>query len=279
MSITKDRNPTSGISDQSEAEQQHTRKLRRETLRGRLIASFVAQQSAACSYLSFPDVAKHWALIRRENTLQAAKTAALADLMVGVLDGHIPELLYLHPKMGVEYAIGQPWCQDSECLLHDPTKVDEETAFLDSKKLKRMREIGPFDHPEAADATLLQQVAPYCWAPREAVVTFLRKRGVDSADLPANWYKELPGAGNKREPKRLAESDGAESISQVRPLSDREKTRIFADYRNTYSGTLPPTRDDDIAYMKQFGVGRDWVRKERSKFPNRSRGRNPAEAK
>jgi hypothetical protein len=173
---------------------------------GRLIPDFAAEQMATREFLSFPDVAKHWAPLRREGSLQAAKSAALADLLEAALDGHIPQLRFLHPGCGVEYLSGARWCSDCHCVLYrrdlNGEETDKETALLDAAKLGQMRDCSPLND---GGAYLLDQVAPYCWAPSSAVVAFLLARGVDRAALPRHWDAPAPAVpaakGAKRGPK------------------------------------------------------------------------------
>jgi hypothetical protein len=275
------------INEESEAEGKRLRKVRRETLRRGLIASFIAQQASVCTYLSFPDVAKHWAPLRREPTLREAKESALDDLMEAAFDGHIPELLFLNPRAGVEDVIGSPWCKDNECPLNDQVGATKYPGRLGTKWFADQRKFGP--PTETDHLYIMTQIAPDCWAPREAVVAFLRKRGVDSADIPESWARNLPGADtnlfNRPASSAITPNapaggmDVAEADSPLphkRLLSAADKGRIFAKYRDEYPGALPPTYGEDVAYMRQHGVGREWVRAERDKYPRRRHGqKNP----
>jgi hypothetical protein len=62
-----------------------------------------------------------------------------------------------------------------------------------------------------------------------------------------------------------------------RSVSEAEAHRIYAQYRSEYEGI--PDRDEETAHMKQFGIGRNWVRAERSKFPRRRRGEKKIKTK
>jgi hypothetical protein len=151
-----------------------------------LIATFVAQQSSACTHLFLPDVAKHWAPLRREATLREAKEAALDDLMEAAFDGYIPELLFLKECAGVEHVLGMPWCQDAECPLHGTDREKETPALLDAKWFADWRRFGDI---ESNDRHLKSGYGPHSWARREAVVAFLLKRGVDSSEMPSSWWR------------------------------------------------------------------------------------------
>jgi hypothetical protein len=155
-----------------------------------LIATFISRQSDACTHLSLPDIAKHWAPLRRETTLKAAKEAALDDLMEAAFEGYISELLFLDERAGVEHVIDAPWCQDADCPLHGTDRDKELSALLDAKWFADWRRFGDL---ESKDRYLKSQYSPHCWARREAVIAFLHKRGVDSADMPSAWLEGSHG--------------------------------------------------------------------------------------
>jgi hypothetical protein len=153
--------------------------------RERLIEEFRGRQSTACEYLSFVDVAKHWGPLRKESNLKDQKAGAMADLMEAVFDGDIQEVLFLHPKSGVEFVIGAaPWLNRPKHPLHDLSKRDEGTAKFGSGDIDRQVGVLPRDEMEAY---FLAEMAPHFWARREAVVAQLNRSGVDRAALPARW--------------------------------------------------------------------------------------------
>ena len=80
-----------------------SQKQKRVFARDQLLKQFETKQALACSFLSFIEIAKHWAPLRPEPSLKAAKVAALADLLEAAYDGHFPSMLLLTPETGVEY--------------------------------------------------------------------------------------------------------------------------------------------------------------------------------
>ena len=70
---------------------------------------------------------------------------------------------------------------------------------------------------------------------------------------------------------------GQEAQQSRRRVSEADARTIFAEYRSKLEGI--PNRDEDAAFMKSYGFGRDWVRKERLKFPRRKRGERITKAK
>ena len=64
--------------------------------------------------------------------------------------------------------------------------------------------------------------------------------------------------------------EAPELLRAKQKVSEAEAHKIYAEYRRSREGITD--RDEDIAYMKQYGVGRDWVRMERRKYPRRGRG-------
>jgi hypothetical protein len=158
----------------------------RDHVRRELLAAFIRRQEAVFEYLSLEDVVRAWAPLRKESSLAAAKESARADLIEGALDGHIPELLYLHLKVALEHVI------DADGKLFDPVSPDGTVAHLDAAALDRLLEIGPLPR-EGIKIYLTKDMGPHCWARREAVVAFLSKRGVECAAMPPAWFMDLPG--------------------------------------------------------------------------------------
>jgi hypothetical protein len=158
-------------------------------IREELISAFKNRQAVEREYLALDDVVRAWAPFRHESPLTMAKECARSDLFEAALDEHIPELLYLQPrKVLLECVI------DPNGKLLDPVGPERDAAYLDSARLKRMIEIGPLQRDDLK-AYLIEDKGPHCWVRREAVVAFLHKRGVDSADMPSAWLKGLPGVG------------------------------------------------------------------------------------
>jgi hypothetical protein len=166
-----------------------SRKQKRVFARDQLLKQFEIKQALTCSFLSFPEIAKHWAPRRPEPTLKAAKDAALADLMEAAYDGHFPSMLLLTPEAGVEYVPEVGGDLDRETHdgpLFDPSLADEATAYLDPTKLNKMRGMGLRD---LIERDLLHSVAPNIWITCELAISFFRKRGVDTNLLPNGWVR------------------------------------------------------------------------------------------
>jgi hypothetical protein len=64
--------------------------------------------------------------------------------------------------------------------------------------------------------------------------------------------------------------EAQESTQSRRRVSEAQAHKIFAKYRSECDGL--PNRDEDAAFMKPYGFGREWVRAERQKYPRRKRG-------
>ena len=58
------------------------------------------------------------------------------------------------------------------------------------------------------------------------------------------------------------------------PISMKARNEKFAEWRKS-RGVMIPTEKEDVAHMKQFGVGRDAVRELRSRVTKLPRGRRP----
>jgi hypothetical protein len=177
---------TSELQETRSEYDEHLLKEKRESARGQLIRDFEAKQAQSCEFLSFSQIAKHWAPHRSESTLKAAKDAALEDLMEAAYDGHFPSMLLLRPETGVEYVpeVGGDLDRDAyEGSLFDPSLADEATPYLDPAQLNELREMGELREPVERD--LLHHVAPNLWIARDLAVSFLRKRGV--ASFPDAW--------------------------------------------------------------------------------------------
>lgn len=63
----------------------------------------------------------------------------------------------------------------------------------------------------------------------------------------------------------------AKSDSLTTRISLATAARIFKEYRETYE--VISTEAQDINFMRQYGISRDWVRTEREKYPKLPRGR------
>jgi hypothetical protein len=101
-----------------------------------------------------------------------------------------------------------------------------------------------------------------------------RSRGFD---LPGFWKPSVVKGGPAATEEDSSEDAGINlgqkihRLPQARPrVSEAEAHKIYEQYRKDYDGI--PTRDEDATYMKQFGVSRNWVRKERCNYPRRKRG-------
>ncbi len=95
--------------------------------------------------------------------------------------------------------------------------------------------------------------------------------GYQGFHAPGFWKPSVANSGKIKTSKdKSAAKKTQEPAEAPRRYSEAEVSRIYAKYRQE---SKPITdRDDDTAYMKKFGVGREWVRKERRKFPRRKRG-------
>jgi hypothetical protein len=170
------------VDSSSPQDDDRLRKMRRETLRARLIENFEAVQAKTRAFVSFPEIAKHWAPHRAELTLKAAKAAAIEDLMEAAYDGHFPSMLFLRERTGVEYVPEvcenwRQWCEEHS--LPDEHHQDGGSACLDPAMLNEMR--GMSGLRDLRDRYLLDQVAPFLWIASEVAASFLRKRGVPDA--------------------------------------------------------------------------------------------------
>jgi hypothetical protein len=190
-------------------------------IRKNLISAFQHRQATDHEYLSLEGVAKVWAPLRPESPLTAAKDCARADLIEAALDELIPELLYLDPKVPLEYVM------DADGKLLDPVSPDGRAAYLNAASLDHMLEIGPLPR-EAMKAHFTKEMSPHCWARREAVVALLRKLGIDRAELPAAWLQEGGGLEQKRgRPAEIDWEDGRECFFEL-----LDKYGDFADFQN-----------------------------------------------
>jgi len=73
--------------------------------------------------------------------------------------------------------------------------------------------------------------------------------------------------------ERLGSTLG-ETKSNSRAILRNEMEEEFRAWRKNFKSGQPPTHDQDVKHMKQFGVSRDRVRELRKKFPRRPRGRS-----
>ena len=73
--------------------------------------------------------------------------------------------------------------------------------------------------------------------------------------------------------ERLGSTLG-ETKSNSRAIFRDETEEKFRAWRKNCKSGQPPTHDQDVEHMKQFGVSRDRVRELRKKFPRRPRGRS-----
>ncbi|MEY9899928.1 hypothetical protein [Bradyrhizobium sp. USDA 329] len=73
-------------------------------------------------------------------------------------------------------------------------------------------------------------------------------------------------------PKPASAAPPEEPAKTPRPLAEAKIEPAFRQWRDQQPEGYIPTEDEDIAYMKELGVGRDRVRKLRKQFPRRGRG-------
>jgi hypothetical protein len=272
-------------SDESQVARERTQRVMREMLRKGLIATFTAQQSDVCTHLALSDVASYWAPRRGEATMRQAKEAAFDDLMEAAFEGHIPELIFLDERAGVEHVIGAPWCQDADCPLQGTDREMELSAILDAKWFADWRRFGDLD---SKDRYLKSQYGPHCWARREAVVALLVRRGVDRADLPISW-SDQPAIGESTTTgvssanpafKSTTLTTRVQSSVQKKSVPDGPATRLYESRRETLKN--PPTEADDfewgatVEWEGTVGISHKRIKKLRSKHTNRPRGRPKA---
>ena len=81
------------------------------------------------------------------------------------------------------------------------------------------------------------------------------------------------GVARAEEIERLGSTLG-DTKSNSRAIFRNEIEEKFRAWRNNFKSGQPPTYDQDVEHMKQFGVSRDWVRELRKRFPRRPRGRS-----
>jgi hypothetical protein len=206
----------------------------RARIRQKLISAFKDRQATDREYLSLEDVVKAWALLRPESSLTEAKECARDDLVLAVRDGHLPGLLYLLPQAPLECVI------DPAGKLIDPVPPDGEVAYLSAASLDFALTTGV---TEREDHRIIEMMTQHCWVCREAVVAFLHKRGVDSADMSSAWLKDLLGddatvvavdAGKPDSKSVLA----AKSIDLK--IKNSHKSRAFAEsIREVFQGDPP----------------------------------------
>lgn len=84
-------------------------------------------------------------------------------------------------------------------------------------------------------------------------------------------------ADGEQAPKPAATTSAAsppeeEPAKAPRPLAEAKIEPAFRQWRERQPEGYIPTEDEDIAHMKQLGVGRDKVRRLRKGFPSRGRG-------
>jgi hypothetical protein len=191
----------------------HLQKQKREKFRAQLIKNFEVEQAKTRAFVSFPEIAKHWAPRRAELTLKAARAAAIEDLMEAAYDGHFPSMLFLRPQTGVEYVpevcenLSQ-WLEKNS--LPDERTQDGDSARLDHATLNQMR--GMSGLRDLRDRYLLDQVAPFLWIASELAVSLLRKRGVD----PGAWAEWSVGMLSQA-PAQQAEANGTEKVVRSAP--------------------------------------------------------------
>jgi hypothetical protein len=103
----------------------------------------------------------------------------------------------------------------------------------------------------------------------EEFFRWARTRGFD---LPGFWKGSSPDDAKIGSKLKVQEPP-----KTSRQVSRAEASEIYKRYRDEHDGI--PTRDEEEAYMKSRGVGRNWVRQERLMFPRRKRGEKITKAK
>ena len=99
------------------------------------------------------------------------------------------------------------------------------------------------------------------------------------SDLPEFWKSPVVEGGKATENGvEVTEiKSGQQAQVSRRRVSEAEARKIFAKYRSERKGIT--NRDEDAAFMKPYGFGRDWVRAERLNYPRRRRGERISKTK
>ena len=103
----------------------------------------------------------------------------------------------------------------------------------------------------------------------EEFFSWARTKGYD---LPGFWK-----ARSFDDVKIRSKQKVNEAPKTFRRVSEADKPKIYKQYREEHGGI--PTRDEEEKYMRSRSVGREWVRKERTKYPRRKRGEKITKAK
>jgi hypothetical protein len=260
-------------------------------LRGWLIEHFANEQKATHEYLLLTAdqgpskrvapslvVAEQWAWLRQNaGTIPEEVQKAEIDLMYAVSTGEFPELLMMNRTTSVELLfdrslveelaakIGRkleiefdPW--EAENKNTEPGAVTKNTAVMTLEKCANMRprDLGlPGNH----DLSVVDRFRGTLWAPREAVVFFLRKRGVDRSEMPKAWFKDSPGDDTNAVASSVARlKPGAKPISSGRGGMQRAIEDAF--HENFSPGGIPPgmtsqQRDEKIRETVKRRAGRE----------------------
>jgi hypothetical protein len=99
---------------------------------------------------------------------------------------------------------------------------------------------------------------PEFWKPRVVKGEQTTENGVEVPEIKSGQEAQVPPQSRRR-------------------VSEAEARKIFAKYRSECEGIT--NRDEDAAFMKPYGFGREWVRAERRNYPRRKRGEKISKTK
>lgn len=210
-------------------------------VRRRLIERFKADQASVVNYLSFSEAAEKWAYLRNSGaTITEKKEHAISDLMEAAFDGIFPELIWLVPEASVELlpVFDRKAVEEIASELNAKTGkiVDlwaepENTALMTPEKFALLRT--GLGLREINDRYLREKFKDCLWAPKQAVIDFLKERGVELSALPTDW-RGAPAEKDERQvsPDKTSENWNARDVphfQKMRGLLDSGRALSVAD--------------------------------------------------